>query len=119
MFKDAIKEIAYDRKVWEEVDDEDRMYLYSEFIKTKDGLEYINDCFSGEGNESKIKDLIIMMFGIKGIPSDDTLEDLSALIFSIADEYLNEIMFHNFNDAFAQVELDMEIEFLENIDLGE
>tara|TARA_R110000796_G_scaffold81789_1_gene179888 strand:- start:110 stop:466 length:357 start_codon:yes stop_codon:yes gene_type:complete len=107
MFKYAILNAASDNADWDSVSDEDRMYLYNEFILTKEGSIHFRECFTGEGNESKIIDVFSVILSPNAI---EEFESISNNIFEILDEYLEGLMEIEFNSAKQELTLELGID---------
>jgi hypothetical protein len=115
MFKDAIKEVAYECKEWDQVDNEDRMYLYSEFAQTKDGIDYVMEALSGEGDLTDTKAFYTLLMKLANKNDLETYEDLNSVLFDLLDNYLSETIEGYFDVALAEVELDMEISLADDL----
>jgi hypothetical protein len=108
MFKDAIKEVAYECKDWNLVDNEDRMYLYSEFAQTKDGIDYVMEALGGEGDLTDTKAFYTLLMKLANNYDADVYEDTKAAMFDLLDAYLAETIEQYFNIALKEVEFDLE-----------
>ena len=115
MFNDAIKEVAYEYKDWDLVDNEDRMYLYSEFTQTKNGIDYVMEALGGEGDLTDTKAFYTLLMKLANSYDADLYEDVKNTMFDLLDNYLSETMEQYFNAALAEVKYDMELSLADDL----
>ena len=115
MFNDAIKEVAYEYKDWDLVDNEDRMYLYSEFTQTKNGIDYVMEALGGEGDLTDTKAFYTLLMKLANKYDADLYEDVKNTMFDLLDNYLSETMEQYFNAALAEVKYDMELSLADDL----